>query len=300
MKILIGNHQLGDIGGSETHAYTLATELKKQGHDVTALGACFNTGIVSSQLQKNGIHCVYGRHAAAYDLILINHTSTAQAVEGCTGYKVQTCHGVYPQLEQPFPGMDRYVSISEEVQHHLKIKGYESIVIRNAVDCERFKPKTDLPSKLSKVLSLAHSERANNIIKHACSIAEVKYIELCKFKRQVNRWDMENVVNEADLVVSLGRGVFESVSCGRNVVVFDHRDYMNSPAIGDGFITIDNIDHLLTCNCSGRATRQEFNADSLAAELKKYTPEVGRQLRQYALENLNIENQAQKYIELIN
>lgn len=298
MKILIGNHQLGDIGGSETHAYTLATELKKQGHDVTALGACCNTGVVSNQLQKNGINCIYGQHTGAYDLILINHTSTAQAVAGCTGYKVQTCHGVYPQLEQPFPGMDRYVAISEEVQHHLKSKGYESVVIRNAIDSERFKPKTDLPPKLSKVLSLAHSEQANNIIKQACSIAGVKYMELCKVKRQVNRWDMENVINQADLVISLGRGVFESAACGRNVVVFDHRSYMNTPAIGDGFITLSNIDHLLTCNCSGRATKQEFNAESLAAELKKYTPEAGNQLRQYALEHLNIKNQARKYIEL--
>ena len=299
MKILIGNHQLGEIGGSETHAYTLATELKRQGHNVTALGACFNTGVVSNQLQENGVPCIYGRHAGSYDLILINHTSTAQAVQECTGLKIQTCHGVYPQLEQPFPGMDRYVSISEEVHDHLKSKKYESVIIRNAVDCNRFKPKTVLPAKLSRVLSLAHSEHANNIIKKACYIAGVEYIELCKFKRQANRWDMENVINEADLVVSLGRGVFESAACGRNVVVFDHRNYMNSPAIGDGFITIDNIDHLLTCNCSGRATRQEFNAETLAAEFTKYSPITGNQLRHYALERLNIEKQAKDYISIL-
>ena len=299
MRILIGNDSLGDVGGSETHAYTLATELKRQGHDVFALAASYSDGIVSNYLRKNNIPCIYGQHFGSYDLILINHTSTAQAISNCKGKRVQTCHGVYPPLEQPYPGMDWYVSISEEVQSHLRARGYESAIIRNAVDCERFKPKKDLPEKLSRVLSLAHSDHANSIIKKACSIANVEYIELCKNKRSNNRWDMENVINEADLVVSLGRGVFESAACGRNVVVFDHRGYTGLPAIGDGFITTDNIDHLLTCNCSGRATKQEFNAETLAAEFTKYTPQAGKQLRQYALENLNIEKQARCYLNLL-
>ena len=211
---------------------------------------------------------------------------------------MQTCHGVYPKLEQPVFGMDAYVSISEEVQNHLTKKGYKSTIIRNGVDCERFKPINKLNNNIKNVLSLAHSDPANVIIKKACDELNLNFIENNKFKCW--RWDMENVINQSDIVISLGRGVYESMSCGRNVIIFDKRSYTNLPAIGDGIVTKDNVDKFLKNNCSGRFSMKEFNHTTLVKELKKYLPKYGEDLREYVLKNLNIKLQVDKYLNLKN
>jgi hypothetical protein len=295
MRILVGNNGLGLPGGSETYTYALIKELVKRGHDVTAVGK-EGPGLISRKLEELGVECRFEPVWGKYDLILLSHSSSIHLVKDAIGFKVQTCHGIYPSLEQPVPGMDAYVSISEEVYNHLKSKGFESTIIPNGVDCDRYKPKTPINDKLKTVLSLAHSEPANEIIKQACKIANVNLIINNKFKEW--KWEVDEIINKSDLVISLGRGAYEAMAAGRNVVIFDQRNYTNMPAIGDGIITKDNVDGYLKNNCSGRYTKRVFDAQILAEEILKYNPQHGKDLREYALENLNIEKQVDKYLNL--
>jgi hypothetical protein len=295
MRILVGNNGLGLPGGSETYTYALIKELVKRGHDVTAVGK-EGPGLISRKLEDLGVECFFTPVWGNYDLILLSHGSSIHWARDAKGFKVQTCHGIYPSLEQPVPGMDAYVSISEEVYHHLKSKGFDSTIIPNGVDCDRYKPTTPINDKLKTVLSLAHSEPANEIIKQACKIANVNLIINNKFKEW--KWEVDEIINKSDLVISLGRGAYEAMAAGRNVVIFDQRNYTNMPAIGDGIITKNNVDDYLKNNCSGRYTKRVFDAQILAEEILKYNPQHGKDLREYALENLNIEKQVDKYLNL--
>lgn len=299
MKILVGNHAFNAPGGSETYAYALIAELVKLGHEVE--GICIGTtGLVSSEINKLGVpvHFSPENFDRTFDLVLASHSTSINLMKKVKGYKVQTCHGVFPKLEQPVPGMNQYVAISEEVQNHLTRKGYKSKIIKNGVDCERYAPKIQLNKKLKTVLSLAHGEAANVIIQEACDKFGCTLIKHNKFKMW--SWDMENTINQSDLVISLGRGAYESMATGRNVVIFDKRRYVHKPALGDGIITKDNVELYLKNNCSGRYSKKEFNADKLVEEFKKYNPQHGKDLREYALKNLNIKEQAQKYLALLN
>jgi hypothetical protein len=299
MNILVSNHTFGDIpGGSETYAYCIINELVKQGHRVGAF--CTRpVGKMAKLVNKLGVPVHRARpFKKEYDLILASHTSTIKLLKryGVKGFYVQTCHGIYPELEQPCPGMDAYAAITQEVKDHLMKKGYESTIIHNGVDCNLYKPASKINNKLTSVLSLCHSDDANNMVKIACRMTGVKYVEHNKYKNPV--FNLHKTINEVDLVVTLGRGAYESLACGRSVVIFDKRAYVGSRSLGDGIIQKNNIDDYIINNCSGRYSNKDFTAESLAIEFSKYNSELGNFGREYAVSKLNIETQVHKYIAL--
>lgn len=295
MKILVGNNGLGLPGGSETYTYALIKELVSRGHDVTAVGV-EGPGLISNRLNDIGVECLFESVGGEWDLILTSHSTSIELVKNAKGFKIQTCHGVYPQIEQPVEGMDAYVAISEEVQHHLTSIGFESTIIHNGVDCSRYAPKTPINEEIKSVLSLAQSDPANEIVKQACDIANVELVINNKFREW--KWEVDELINQSDLVISLGRGAYEAMASGRNVIIFDQRHYVNMPAIGDGIITKDNVYDYIKNNCSGRYSKTIFDAQLLANEIKKYNKQNGADLREYALNNLNIEKQVDKYFNL--
>ena len=52
------------------------------------------------------------------------------------------------------------------------------------------------------------------------------------------------------------------------------------------------------CNCSGRASRMKFDEQTFVEEMQKYSPELGAWSREYALQNLNIEQAVQRYLDV--
>lgn len=285
MNILVTNQQLDGFGGSETFTYTFIQELIKLGHNVDVF--TLFKGFISSKLKN-----VVDVPKPEYDVIFSSHNTCLSKLLHIKAYKIHTCHGVGTNTaEAPIPGADKYVAISEEVQDGLKLQGYDSILIRNGIDCERFKPQTQI-SELRDVYSLCQGHVANNLLEQTCK----------KMGLNLNRtkaWNVEDLINNAELVVTLGRGAYEAMACGRNVLVFDSRSYMKSIPKGDGMITKENIDVLIKHNCSGRALNIEFNIDQLISEIEKYSPENGGFNRNYALKHFNSKSQVQKYLSLV-
>ena len=288
MKILLGTHYLDKTGGTESYTYALAMELKRLGHDVEHFAIV--RGQVSALLEENGVPFMQSPH---YDLILANHITVIALIRSL-GYTIQTCHGVIPELEQPSPFADAHVAVSEEVKAHLKEFGFASIVIHNGIDCERFCPKNPVSDKLSTVLSLSQSETANDFIRGCCEKMGVKFLKCNKYTDNV--WNIEDVICQADLVVGLGRSAYDAMACGRCVLVYDFREYMNE-FLGDGMLTPKNFGKAMSHNCSGRSSRLKYDETSFIAEMQKYSPQLAAWSRKYALENLNIKNAAGKYLD---
>jgi hypothetical protein len=107
---------------------------------------------------------------------------------------------------------------------------------------------------------------------------------------------MEKLINEADLVVGLGRSAMEGMACGRPVLVLDSRSYM--PYAMDGLLTPHNVQALLECNVSGRRYQLEATVDSVARQLEGYAPPLGDFGRDFALANLEVGRQVDAYLEL--
>jgi len=290
MRILLGTHYLAKTGGTESYTFALAMELKRLGHEVEHFAII--RGGVSSMLEEKGVPFMTSDH---YDLILANHTTVVEQLWP-KGFIVQTCHGNIAELEQPSPYADAYVAVSEEVREHLQSKGYRAAaVIANGIDCNRFCQKRPISSTLKTVLSLCQSDVANDFIRRCCQQEGIRFLQSNKFTDNV--WAIEDLINESDLVIGLGRSAYDAMACGRCVLVYDFRDYMGE-FLGDGMLTPDSIGRSMLCNCSGRASRRKFDEQTFIAELHKYSPELGAWGRQFALEHLNIEKAVAAYLDI--
>ena len=290
MKILLGTHYLAKTGGTESYTFALAMELKRLGHEVEHFAII--RGGVSAMLEEQGVPFLTSDR---FDLILANHTTVVEQLWPL-GFTVQTCHGNIAELEQPSPYADAYVAVSEEVREHLQSKGYRAAaVIANGIDCNRFCQKRPISSTLKTVLSLCQSDVANDFIRRCCQQEGIRFLQSNKFTDNV--WAIEDLINESDLVIGLGRSAYDAMACGRCVLVYDFRDYMGE-FLGDGMLTPDSIGRSMLCNCSGRASRRKFDEQTFIAELHKYSPELGAWGRQFALEHLNIEKAVEAYLDI--
>lgn len=229
------------------------------------------------------------RPELTYDLGILNHSNCLEYLKNHKINKIiYTSHGIIPQPEWPVPGADVYVSVSEEVQENVWQRwGIESVVIRNPIDTERFKPTRRLNDVLQNVLFLSnygwtvmeslHGATENLTFRHIGGDERVE--------------EVERHINWADIVVGLGRSVYEALSCGRNVIIYD---YMGA----DGFVTPTNIFKYRLKNCSGRTERIKYTPELLMAEFDRYDVTLGPALRSFILEHNDVRVIAQQYLEL--
>ena len=85
MKILVANHWLEKLGGSETFTYTLTGELVRQGHWVDLF--TFRPGKVSERILKDfGVGTSLDHK---YDLVLANHNTTVKKLSNL-GYTIHS------------------------------------------------------------------------------------------------------------------------------------------------------------------------------------------------------------------
>ncbi len=299
MKILLTNHHLALLGGTETAAYTLALALRGAGHEVSI--ATVEPGAVSEALEKVGFEVAVDLgewRGRGFDVIHAHHNAMALTARYHFPRTpmIFVGHGVLPELEQP-PSVDLgigvFAGVSEEVRDAWRHKhGIEDTeVVRNAVDCERFHPREPVGAALKRVLVLSNHfpDELRAVVGKACDQvgAEIGYCGL----EDGAVWNTEEAVNAADLVISLGRGIVEAMACGRAALVFDWHG-------ADGIVTADNYQEIRKHNFSGRRFRRELDAEGLAEEMRKYQPEMGETNRALALEHHDIRKAVSHYEEI--
>jgi glycosyltransferase involved in cell wall biosynthesis len=289
MNILLGTNHLEKTGGTENYLLAMAQSLLNKGHSVEYF--CFKKGSISSLLEEMGIPFMSKKY---YDLIISNHKNVVSYL--CwKGFTIQTCHGKIPPIEQPSPKADLHVGISEEIKKHVMSLGYDCYTILNGIDCSRFYPQKPINTELKVVLSLCQGDEAHQFVKECCDQLNIRFIRADKAKDNV--FNIENTINEADLVVGIGRSIYDSMACGRCVISYDYRVYNNKP-LGDGYISKEKIENSIKDNFIGRNSGLNFTHSLFIEELKKYKKEDGGHLREFAEKELNIDLQVQKYIQL--
>ncbi len=287
--ILLATNHLDNLGGSETFTYTLIEELSKY-KNIEVEYFTFKKGIMSKKIEDD--FNVKFMSKNKYDLILANHYNVVEKLKN-KGFIIQTCHSSKISLEKPNKNADLFVSISQEIQTFLAKNGFNSTIILNSINLEKFKPVNKINKKLSKVLSLCHSKEANDRIRSICSTLNLEYFEAYKFRNPI--FDVHKIINEVDLVVGLGRSAYEAISCGRPVVIYDSRNYFNS--CGDGYLK-DVLGLSIQNNCSGRYSNKMYNEAELIKEFLKYNYEDGDYFREFSLKELDVRKNLQNYFEL--
>ena len=307
MNILVASNNLKTTGLG-TFIYTQVSELISRGHNVDVV--TFHNGKVGEKLSSNVIEL--DNVKKSYDLILTHQNDiTFELINrNVSGYVIFTVHGLVYENDIPkeeiLHYIDKFFSVSQYIQNFLIIKKniHPSLAFQ-PVDCERFSPKNILREKNIKVLSMVRGE-LNNMIRCACEILDYEYIGWQKpVEYHFHPHDEDNVIfnvedriNEADIVIGIGRIIYESLSCGRNALVFDAREYQGN--LGDGMVTPDNIDNFIMDNFSGRYNNKSFDLENLVEELKKYDSTYSNFFRNHIKTNFNVKDLIDKYLESIN
>ncbi|NQU87032.1 MAG: UDP-glycosyltransferase [Mariniphaga sp.] len=293
MKILITNHWLKKLGGSETFTYTLVKAAKEYGAEVDLF--TIHPGIVSDRIQKD--FGVKNQIKGSYDFVLANHHTTVfDCFKKQIAPIIQTCHGTIPKLEKPSTFANAFVAISEEIACHvIPLVSQPLSIIRNSIDINRFSPEIPVNPKVENVLSLSFSEKLNDKLNRYFTSKGIGFKSLNKHHNPV--WDVEKYINQADLVIALGRGAYEAFACGRPVLVLDHRPYQGQMA--DGSVHFTNIDTLARNNFSGRTYKLTSPLSFILDQaLASYNKNASQFLRSWALKNLHYQTNFLKYIDI--
>ncbi len=274
MKILITNHCLNGCTGSETWTYAMAKELSKR-HEITVMTEY--KGLMSDRLDCEVITDFKGN----YDLAIVNHKTLYDKLPKDL-FKIFTSHSLIYEICD-FPDCEYKVGITEVVARGNR-------VIRNGIDCERFKP-TKINKELKNILYLSNTDYAGGLdfIKEACEGYNLVWIE-------ENRFDIEKLIEKADLVISLGRGALEAMACGKNVIYGDLRKNYMKNFTGGGMITPETYEDFKTGKW--QISGKEFTIRELKNELEKYNPEFGEFNRQMILKDYDITKTAQQYLDI--
>ena len=283
MNVLLTNNDLRGLAGSETWCITMYNELKKN-HNVDIYTCGVNKLINGSPYNPRKM----------YDVAIINHRNCLNNLKNHSNIKrkIFTSHGVIPPLEQPIKGADVYVAVSEETRDNVIKKGFLcSKIMRNPIDMARFKSTNPTNETLKNILYISgYGNRPVNLIREACK----GYNLVIAGSNDSRVSNMESYINNADLVISLGRGAYEAMSCDRNVVIFDSIN--NNKNHGDGIVTPDNIIEYRKNNCSGRNTKTTFNSELLRKEIEKYNCNI--KMRSYIQQNNDVKLIVGEYLSL--
>lgn len=282
-QVLLTNRELVHRGGSETWLWTMYRAMEELGHRPTAVTA---HGRHKLWPEMNRIQPGY-----RYHLALVNHIRQFPApMWDLMDVTISTSHGMI-KPEEPAPGADHYVAVSEEVRDKMSGLGYTAEVIRNPIDTDdTFRPLKPLSKTLKRVLVMSNAVTPDVVA--TVEAAAGDDIEVWKYGTQWKSSDApQDVMNEVDLVVGLGRTCYEAMACGRNVIVYGQHG-------GAGFVTAPAMLEYRTHNCSGRSHGLDYAVQDLREEFSKYDPSIGEGLREYVIENNHWLEIANEYLGL--
>ncbi len=274
LKILITNHHLTGLTGSELLTLTLAKELSNQGHNVTIYSKFINNSNISEyQNFINFIDDLESIKNKSFDIAHIHHNISAIEVRSVFPDlpMVFLSQGILPFLEQPLSidlKFSRYLALSEEIRDNLflytKDRGKIPIV-RNLIKVsEYFTSKLpNVKPQKALVISRNLDKEKEKIILDACKIANLELEFIGGRFGEVSQEEVKNKIENADIVFSLGRGAIQSMIANRGVIIYDYLG-------GDGFVLPETFHEIKKNNFSGRRYKRNYTADDLVNEIKKY------------------------------
>lgn len=279
MKFLITNLQLNPFRGTENWCYAMGCQLIRMGHKVEIYSPNPNGGEYIFEVA--GIR--FNADGGQYDLIFENHNVIDAA--RFSGPIVHTCHGIIDE-ERPMPNVIN-VAVSERVAQHWKVK----YIIKNGIDCVRFNMVNPPKKTLTNILSLCASETADTVLKRICERKGYKLTTTAG--KEV--FAVNDLINQNDLVIGVGRSLYDAMACGRPVISFDDRWYLTRMH-GLGYVTPDMVRNNRD-NMTGNGNY--ISEDQLTAEIDKYNSCDGLLNRQYIQDEMNISTKLSEYIDVI-
>lgn len=291
MNILLANIDLVGYGGTESWIETMANALTILGHTIYITSDGFGPFSQQNLSQYKLVEINEIPHEI--DFAIINHKPLLIKLRDKPFPKIYVSHGVFDDVGRCDIGANYYVCVSPEIQRLEEGLGFSCDIIGNPVNTSRFTNKTPIHDTLTNVLLLSKGlSLAKPVVQQACNHLGVAFIH-----QEQEVFEVEDLINRADLVIGIGRCLIESMMCGRNVISADYRDWMTG---FEGFGTIDetNFNEAWTSHYSGRKNPKQFTAELLIEELKKYRRNRGGKIQQLAMKHHDYITVAKQFLDI--
>ena len=292
MRILMSSTSL-DRSGVPTYTLTLYREFEKRGHKISVYCPSPDLGHLAPLVD---VHTHF-ENLVTPDVILGQGAKCTTRMRG--RYPdvpmIFINHGVLPVEEQPprIP-IDRYIAVNEQSVDLLKrqyVDPDKIAIVRDFVDTEEFKSFEPLQAK-PRVLFISNYKKwkTYDTIETACKNLQLEFKAVgSPYGRSRN---VAHDINQADIVISWGRGIIEAMSCGRAAVSFNQ-------LLGDGYLTPDVYMESRTRNFGGYECRHAFDVEGLMGEINKYNKNSGKINRDLALQYHDSAKGADEILEVI-
>lgn len=293
MKILITTHQLANFAGSELYTFALAKGLRNAGHQVTVYSRYVDAFVPLFELE--GITLVTNLETLKkqkFDVAHVQHNINALEVRQIFPNLpiFFLSHSVTAFLES-VPAIDiniaLYGAVSEKIRRSLKTQGVllKNIeLVNNLIDEDNFKKTSNinLPPKKALIISNRIDSKTEENIDNACKELGITVTKVGSRFKSVPNDQIPQLINNVDIVFSLGRGVMEAMMCGRVPFILDFKG-------GDGIVTPQNYKKLESCHFNGTVLKKKFTADQIVKELlTNYDLESAKKINQRTIQNYSI------------
>lgn len=270
MRVLATNCSLRGRSGTEIVTIDLALGLSGRGHEI----AVFTPLIGSSAdiLRNRGIVVTDRPEDLPWkpDIIHGHHNHVLAAALACFPGTpaLFVSHSSNYWFDGPplLPRVRRFFAVDEACRARLVAEmGCEKddiALLPNAVDLERFSPRTPLPEKPQRALLLTKNIAHIAAVRAAAQQAGLELDELgSPFGREVD--DLHVHLRRYDLVFSTARMALEALAVGCAVVVVDGRGLA-------GLVTLPLVDEWRSNNMGLRLLTREPTMEAIVTEIGRY------------------------------
>lgn len=284
LRVLLTNITLGTRSGTELFVRDLALGLRREGHRPSVYTP--DPGGVADELREAGVPVADDLDAlAAPDLIHGQHSLpclTALAhFPGVPAVFVVHDRLQWTDAPPPHPRIRRYVAVDDNCRERLREAGIpesRALVILNAVDLTRFRPRGPLPERPRRALVFSNYATEGTVlgaVREACAREAVE-LEVAGAGAGQLVARPEEILGAYDLVFAKARCALEALAVGCAVVLCDQR------GVG-GLVTPPGFDRLRRLNFGMRTLVEPVAADVLQREIRRFDPraaeEVARRVR---------------------
>lgn len=289
-KVLMTNLYLQKYIGSELHTLELARQFKKNGYEVTIvvysksyplLAFCDDFKVIECQnekLEEDYFDIVFIQHFPVYDYL-------------CSHYSIRyrylivsklSSFNEYETLPECYQRADLISVVSEECADTVRPYSNRLFLFPNSVESQFFESFSfSKPKELKKIGIISnHVPEELYKLKEVMQEYSLSYIGSGHDIRLV----CPDLLQEFDLVITIGRTVQQCFACGVPVFVYDHFG-------GPGYLGKENISKAQKHNFSGRGfgkmSVEELKNEIVSGYVKNL--ENREYFMEYAKKNFNLD-----------
>jgi hypothetical protein len=267
----------------QSYALTVAAQLERLGHEVTLYSP--ELGVMAETATERGLRVAAGLHRLPLtcDTVIAQDMSTLlQMTERYpTAFRLLVVHSAEYDIHLPptLPGAVSHVVVLNDAAER-RVRAMQLPVpvsrLRHPIDHERQCSINPLHVEPKRVLLLGNymSPRGAADFDAVCARTGLECRQIGVSSQPVT--EPVSIINDADIVIGQGRSILDAMACGRAAWVY-------GPSYADGWVTAGNYAALESDGFRGRALDVVLDANSFAAALADYRPEMGSENRRLVM-----------------